>query len=106
MAQIALLRTSRFQPSRMLHALRGFSTSASSSGPDSTSGTQEKKTDSILDFNQANEHCKNSVKKFDFYSYRVATHLPVSQHPYYYAIHAFFIEVMRSREISKERSIC
>ena len=62
----------------MLHAWRGFSTSASSSGPESTSGTQEKKTDSILDFNQANEHCKNSVKKFDFYSYRVATHLPVS----------------------------
>ena len=46
------------------------------------------------------------MKKFDFYSYRVATHLPVSQHPYYYAIHAFFIEVLRSREISKERSIC
>ena len=60
----------------------------------------------MLDIKQANEHCKSSVKKFDYYSYRVAMHLPVAQHPHYFAINAFFIEVMRSREISRERSIC
>jgi hypothetical protein len=42
------------------------------------------------------------VKKFDYYAFRVAAHLPKKLQPYYFGINAFFLEVLRSREISKE----
>jgi hypothetical protein len=45
-------------------------------------------------------------RKFDYYAYRKHNHIPVSLQPHYFAIHAFFLEVLRSREISKEISIC
>lgn len=52
------------------------------------------------------KHCADHVKKFDFYAYRVGTHFPQSIKPLYYGINAFFLEILRSREISKEQSIC
>ena len=32
--------------------------------------------------------------------------MPRSTHPYYYGAHALFLETMKSREISREQSIC
>lgn len=32
--------------------------------------------------------------------------MPKSTQPYYYGIHALFIETLKSREISKEVSVC
>ena len=54
----------------------------------------------------ATEHCKNNVKKFDYAAFRVAAHMPAAAQPHYFAINSFFLEVLRSREISRERSIC
>ena len=45
-------------------------------------------------------------RKFDYYAFRVAAHLPAKIQPHYYALNAFFLEILRSREISRERSIC
>lgn len=44
-------------------------------------------------------------RKFDYQAYRMASHLPQKLKPYYYGINAFFLEVLKSREISRERSI-
>ena len=46
------------------------------------------------------------ARKFDYYAFRVGAHMPKQVLPHYYAINAFFLEVLRSREISRERSIC
>lgn len=54
----------------------------------------------------ATEHCSNKVKKFDYAVFRVAAHMPTATRPHYFAINAFFLEVLKSREISRERSIC
>jgi hypothetical protein len=35
-----------------------------------------------------------------------ARHFPKSMHAQYFGLHAFFLEVLRSREISREQSIC
>ena len=59
-----------------------------------------------MDLRKATEHCKSSVEKFDYYAFRAATHFPQKIQPYYFAIYAFFIEVLRSRDISRETSIC
>lgn len=48
----------------------------------------------------------HNERKFDFYSYVVGQNFPKSVQPYYYGIHALFLEALKSREISKERSIC
>ena len=84
-------------------AIRLFSTT-------NTSETHEKTTteskESILDVKHAMEHCSNNVKKFDYAAFRVGAHFPEATRPHYFAINAFFLEVLRSREISRERSIC
>jgi hypothetical protein len=45
-------------------------------------------------------------RKFDFYSYIVGQSFPIQLQSYYYGINALFLEALRSREISKESSIC
>ena len=45
-------------------------------------------------------------RKYDFYSYIVGQNFPVALQPYYFGTHALFLEALRSREISKEQSIC
>ena len=69
-------------------------------------GSSSESSGSILDLKHATEHCKNNVKKFDYAAFRVAAHLPAATQPHYFAINSFFLEVLRSREISRERSIC
>jgi hypothetical protein len=32
--------------------------------------------------------------------------MPKNTHPYYFGIHAMFLEALKSREVSKEGSIC
>ena len=32
--------------------------------------------------------------------------MPKSTRPHYYTVHAFFLEIMKSREVSREQSIC
>lgn len=52
------------------------------------------------------KHCTDEVKKFDFYAFVNGQYMPKSTQPFYYGYHAMFIEAMKSREISKEGSIC
>ena len=90
--------------------------STTSGGIDDTAQGQkseEQKTEqkgktkgSILDLDNALNHCKDQVKKFDYYAFRVGQHFPKTAQPHYYALNAFFLEILKSREISKERSIC
>jgi hypothetical protein len=40
------------------------------------------------------------------YAYVNGQYMPKNTQSYYYGIHAMFIEAMKSREISKEGSIC
>ena len=61
---------------------------------------------SILELGNASKFCQEHVKKFDFYAYRAGSHIPAKSQPYYFAINAFFLEILRSREISREQSIC
>ena len=89
--------------SKCRSAIRLFSTTTSS---DNDTKTTAEPKESILDLKHATEHCKNNVKKFDYAAFRVAAHMPVATRPYYFAINSFFLEVLRSREISRERSIC
>ena len=85
-------------------AIRLFSTATDTSETSEKTTTESK--ESILDVKHAMEHCKNNVKKFDYAAFRVGAHFPESIRPHYFAINAFFLEVLRSREISRERSIC
>jgi hypothetical protein len=83
--------------------LRAFSTTASQTeGADQT----QKPEKSILHVENAIKHCTAEVKKFDFYAYANGQYMPKSTQPYYYGIHALFLETMKSREISREVSIC
>lgn len=66
----------------------------------------EKKAGSILDVANAAKYCRETVRKFDYYAWRVGRHMPVSRQDHFFALHAFFLEVLRSREISREPSIC
>ena len=81
---------------------RSFSFFSSVTG----SNTIKKADGSIVDFKNAENHCSETVRKFDFYSWRVGQHFPKAKQPYYNAVNAFFLEVLRSREISREPSIC
>ena len=65
----------------------------------------QKTPPSMLDLDQATKHCTDHVKKFDYYAWRVGIHYPKSLQPSYYALNAFFLEVLKSREISRENSI-
>ena len=87
---------------------RPFSSVDASS--DSTQPKQEEKKSnkkgSILDVGNASKHCADNVKKFDYYAFRVGQHMPKNLQVHYYTINSFFLEVLKSREISRERSIC
>ena len=85
-----------------LSSKRSFSIFSSLTG----SKTIQKADGLITDFKNAENHCSETVRKFDFYAWRVGQHFPKTKQPYYNAINAFFLEVLRSREISREASIC
>ncbi|CDW87483.1 nadh dehydrogenase complex assembly factor 6 precursor [Stylonychia lemnae] len=48
----------------------------------------------------------STSRKYDYYSHVAGQNFPKSLQPYYYGIHALFLEALKSREISKETSIC
>jgi len=83
---------------------RDFSSATERRDSDGSQEAQPK--GSILDLKHASQHCRDSVKKFDYAAFRVAAHFPSSLQPFYFAINAFFLEVLKSREVSRERSIC
>ena len=82
---------------------RGFSSSTSVESPEVP---VEKEKSSILHIEISVKHCSNELKKFDFYAYVAGHYMPKSQQKYYYGYHAYFLEIMKSREISREPSIC
>lgn len=51
-------------------------------------------------------YCAGEIKKFDFYTYVAGQYMPKQVQPYYYGHHALFLEALKSREISREISIC
>ena len=61
---------------------------------------------SILALKNAAKYCEGEVKKFDFYSYVCGHYMPAKTRMHYFANHALFLEVLKSREVSKEASIC
>ena len=51
-------------------------------------------------------YCRDIVKKYDYYTHIVSEHFPKPKQPYFYAIHAFFLEILKSREASKNTGVC
>lgn len=72
----------------------------------SVTAKPEPSKESVLQLTNAAKYCEGEVKKFDMYSYIVGHHMPAKTRAYYFGNHALFIEVLKSREISKEPSIC
>jgi phytoene/squalene synthetase len=66
----------------------------------------EQDSTSILHIDNAAKHCMAEVKKFDFYTFVAGQYMPKSTQKYYYGFHALFLEALKSREISREASIC
>ena len=46
------------------------------------------------------------LRKNDFYSYVIANTLNAKLKPFFLSYHAFYLELLRSRFISKEHSVC
>ncbi|CAI2372567.1 unnamed protein product [Moneuplotes crassus] len=67
---------------------------------------EEYKGKSILDPEVAHKYCYDIVRKHDFYTHSVGKHFPVSRQKYFYAIHAFFLEILKSREASRQMMVC
>ena len=63
-------------------------------------------TKSILNLDEATKYAEEKLKKSDFYAYVIGSALPPNLKPHYIAYHTFFGEVMRSRYISREASVC
>jgi hypothetical protein len=59
-----------------------------------------------LEVTEAEKYCSKEVKKFDFYSYVAGQYMPKDLQKYYFGYHALFLEALKSREISRELSIC
>ena len=78
-------------------SLRNFSTTVVKAEPSK---------ESVLQLTNAAKYCEGEVKKFDINSYIVGHYMPAKTRAYYFGNHALFIEVLKSREISKEPSIC
>ena len=76
------------------------------SSPPEQKEDKSKDKSSILHIDNAINHCTAEVKKFDFYTFIGGQYMPKSTQPYYYGIHAMFLEALKSREVSKEGSIC
>jgi phytoene/squalene synthetase len=70
-----------------------------------TEENQQPKT-SIFSLEEAAKYAEEKVKKYDFYAFVIASTLPPKIKNSYLAFHAFFIEILRSRYISKEPSVC
>lgn len=111
----ALLRQGQFwnQMSLLRPATKSFVTvgNAGEGQSDFKMNSKEKKTEkvsgsSILNIDNAVKHCTNEVKKFDVNAYMAGQFMPASTRPYYYGAHALFLEALKSREISREASIC
>ena len=45
-------------------------------------------------------------RRYDYYSYIVGNHFPLYLQGYYFGIHAFYLEIIRAREISSSLSVC
>ncbi len=45
-------------------------------------------------------------RRYDFYAHAAGQFYPKKIRDYYMAINAFFVEVLRSREVSREASVC
>jgi len=67
---------------------------------------KQKSGSQITESKNAEKYCTDEVKKFDFYAYVAGQYMPKSTQKYYYGFHALFLEAMKSREISREQSIC
>ena len=63
-------------------------------------------TATILDVENAQKYWLDIVKKHDYYAYIVGQHFPKSRQMYYYTVQAFFLEIMKSREVSRQPTIC
>jgi NADH dehydrogenase [ubiquinone] 1 alpha subcomplex assembly factor 6 len=61
---------------------------------------------SILDPETAQKYCQDIVKKHDYNTFIVGKHFPESRQAYFYTVHAFFLEVLKSREVSRQAYIC
>jgi hypothetical protein len=48
----------------------------------------------------------NLNRKYNYYAYVIGKALPVKVKPYYLSYHAFFSEIIRSRYITREQSVC
>lgn len=60
---------------------------------------------SILEPATAQKYCHDIVKKHDYNTYIVGKHFPESRQAYFYTVHAFFLEVLKSREVSRQAYI-
>ena len=63
------------------------------------------KEGSVLNVETAQKYCLDIVKKHDYYSYIVGQHFPKARQMYFYTVQAFFLEIMKSREVSRQPSI-
>lgn len=60
----------------------------------------------IVDPEVAQKYCRDIVKKHDYYTYAVGTNFPISKQPFFFTVHAFFLELLKSRETSRQINIC
>jgi NADH dehydrogenase [ubiquinone] 1 alpha subcomplex assembly factor 6 len=67
---------------------------------------RDEKQKSIFGLDEATNYIEEKVKKFDFYAWVIANTLPQKYKRSYLSYHAFFVEILRSRYISKEPSVC
>lgn len=66
----------------------------------------KKSEKSILDLEMAQKHCLEIVKRHDYYTYFVGQQFPRQLQCHYYTINAFFLEILKSREVSRQPLIC
>ncbi len=71
----------------------------------STNTSKEDNSTSVFNLQESIKYAEDKVKKGDFYAYVIGSTLPPKLKHHYFAYHAFFCEVLRSRYISKEQSI-
>lgn len=61
---------------------------------------------SITDPPVAQKYCQDIVKRHDYYTYVVGQHFPKSKQMHFYTVQAFFLEILKSREVSRQATIC
>lgn len=67
---------------------------------------EDYKGKSVLDPPVAQQYCTDIVKRHDYYTYIVGQHFPKSKQGFFYTVHAFFLEVLKSREVSRQAYVC